>query len=125
MPLQAMREANAYRFFDYPRPGSIYRMLDNPRLVRGPTYVKLPSGKDIPVPSQLKSEHVAPAEIHENRKSNAGLEDLLKLLKGQKQDGPAAGFRTGGRFDRPVQTPLLHPRELPRRAPLGEHVLHF
>ena len=38
MPAEALTgDPMSYRFYGYPRPGSIYRLPDNPRLVRGPT----------------------------------------------------------------------------------------
>ena len=40
----------AWRYCDHPRPGSIYTLPDVPELVRGPTLVLLPSGKEIRVP---------------------------------------------------------------------------
>ena len=126
MPFEtAKRDPFAYRFYDYPMTGSIYRMLDDKRLVRGPTYVKLPSGTDIRVPAQLKHEVTVPAAVHENRRSQNKLEELMKLLNGARREKQTPGFQTGGRFDRPAQSPLLHPRELPRRATMGDHTVHF
>ena len=126
MPSDAMQDPLSYRFYDYPRPGSIYRLPDIPSLVRGPTYVKLPSGRDMQVPAQMKQEVVAPGQIHENQHAKAGLQELMNILQGKRgAEAPIPGFKTGGRFDRPAQTPLLHPRELPRRASMGDALLHF
>ena len=44
-------------------------------------------------------------------KGQSSLEDLLKILKGDKRQGPPPGFKTGSVFDHNVQNPLLHPRE--------------
>ena len=54
----------AYRYSDHPRPGSIYRLPDIPQLVRGPTLVLLPSGKEIKVPRMARREIQANADIH-------------------------------------------------------------
>jgi len=46
MPEEAIaHDPMAYRYFDYPRTGSIYRLPDIPMIVRGKTYVQLPSGR--------------------------------------------------------------------------------
>ena len=48
MPADAMyADPCAHRYFNYPRPGSIYTLPDIPSLVRGPTVVLLPSGKEM------------------------------------------------------------------------------
>ena len=125
MPSDAMQDPLSYRFYDYPRPGSIYRLPDIPSLVRGPTYVKMPSGKDVKVPAQMKQDVVVPAQIHEDQKSKVGMQELINMLQGKRGVQAPAGFKTGGRFDRPVQTPLLHPREMPRQANMGDHMLQF
>ena len=125
MPSDAMQDPLSYRFYDYPRPGSIYRLPDIPSLVRGPTYVKMPSGKDVQVPAQMKQDVVVPAQIHEDQKAKIGMQELINMLQGKRGEQAPVGFKTGGRFDRPAQTPLLHPREMPRQASMGDHMLQF
>ena len=125
MPSDAMQDPLSYRFYDYPRTGSIYRLPDIPSLVRGPTYVKMPSGKDMQVPAQMKHDVQVPAQGHEDQKAKVGMQELINMLQGKRGVQAPAGFKTGGRFDRPVQTPLMHPRELPRQASMGDHMLHF
>ena len=126
MPADAIaHDPMAYRYFDYPRPGSIYRLPDIPQLVRGPTYVKMPSGRDVEVPAQLKSQHPTPASVHEDGKAKDSLQELLKQLTGQRRDRPTPGFKPGGAFDRNTQNPQLHVREAPRRAAMGDHVFQF
>jgi hypothetical protein len=115
----------AYRFADYPRPGSIYRLPDIVSLVRGPTLVRMPSGQDIRVDARLKMESPNPANVHDEAKGQSSLEDLLKILKGDKRQGPPPGFKTGSVFDSNVQNPLLHPREQPRRAAMDGDFIHF
>ena len=117
MPEEAMmHDPMAYRYFDYPRTGSIYRLPDIPMLVRGKTYVTLPSGRDIEVDPQFARDEHVPAAQHENGQANSSLEHLLKQLTGQRTEGPPPGFKAGGLFDHNTQTPLLHAHEGPRRA---------
>jgi len=129
MPVEALQDPLTFRYYDYPRPGSIYRLPDIRSLVRGPTFVKLPSGKDIQVPPQMKNDVAVPAQVHENEQGKVGIQELMNMLQGKRGQKNVPGFRTGGRFDRPAQTPLLHPREMPRLAsmgtPHGNHVLGF
>lgn len=117
MPEEAIaHDPMAYRYFDYPRLGSIYRLPDIPMLVRGKTYVQLPSGRNIEVDPEFKRDEAVPAAAHENQQAGSALEHLLKQLTGQRTEGPPPGFKAGGLFDRNTQTPLLHAHEGPRRA---------
>ena len=126
MPADAIaQDPMAHRYFDYPRPGSIYRLPDIPSLVRGPTYVKLPSGRDIEVPAQLKTSAAVPGQVHDNNKAGSSMDDLIKLLSGKRRDAAPAGFKTGGVFDVNTQNPLLHPREAPRQATVNGQGVQF
>ena len=89
------------RFCDHPRPGSIFRLPDIPQIVRGPTLILLPSGKEITVPASSKHEVVAEANIHNATEGNLKLESLLKLLTLKDSD------KTGTVLQRAMQ----HPRE--------------
>ena len=124
MPSDAMiADPCAHRYFDYPRPGSIYTLPDIPSLVRGPTVVLLPSGKEIKVPAQLKSEVASPAEVHDMGDSQDKMKQLLKLLHGKQGPSAPAGYKTGRAPA--FQTASGHPREQLRRAQHGGHVLGF
>ena len=79
-----MAEPMSWRFYDYPRPGSIYRLPDIPSLVRGPTLVRLPSGRDIQVPAQFKQEVVVPGHVHENAAGKGSMQELLNMLTGKR-----------------------------------------
>ena len=81
-------DSQAYRYCDHPRPGSIYRLLDIPALVRGPTVVLLPSGKEIQVPRMARRDIQASADAHSMLSGQNKLQDLLKMLGGRQ--GPAA-----------------------------------
>ena len=112
MPSEAIaHDPMAYRYYDYPMPGSIYRLPDIPSLVRGPTYVKLPSGRDIEVPAQMKTHAAVPWQVHDNNKAKTSLDDLMKLLSGKRRDAPPAGFKAGGLFD------VNEPSDAPPRGP--------
>lgn len=99
MPVAAMSGGPcSARFFDYPRPGSIYTMPDDLRLVRGPTIVKLHSGRDVRVPSNLKQMARASSQIHDNEENEEILKKLYGLLSGKVEpEGPQRqkGFGLG------------------------------
>ena len=113
----------AWRYFDYPRPGSIYRLPDLVRLVRGPTLVLLPSGKEIKVPAQLKAEVASPAEVHDMGDSQDKMKQLLKLLHGKQGPSAPTGYKTGRAPA--FQTASGHPREQLRSAQHGGPDLGF
>jgi hypothetical protein len=96
------------RFYDYPRPGSIYTMPDDLRLVRGPTIVRLFSGRDVKVPANLKQMAHAPSQVHDAHDNEDVLKQLQALLSGRKApEGPqrqqgfempqGPGYALGGR----------------------------
>ena len=95
----------AHRYFDYPRPGSIYTMPDIPSLVRGPTVIK--------VPAQMKQMVASPAETHDMNESGTKLQDLMKILNGKQGPSAPTGFKMGraGAY----QQAKHHPREQLRR----------
>ena len=120
MPLEAMmHDPMGYRYYDYPRPGSIYRLPDIPMLVRGKTYVKLHNGHDIEVDPQFKHDRPVVSNAHDHGKAVNSLEDLLRMLTGQRTAGAPPGFKAGGLFDKNTQNPLMHAHEGPRRARHG------
>ena len=82
MPTDALyADPCAWRYFNYPRPGSIYTLPDIVHLVRGPTVVLMPSGKEIRVPAQVKHLVASPAEVHDMKGSQDKMQQLLKLLR--------------------------------------------
>ncbi len=88
-------DSQAYRYCDHPRPGSIYRLLDIPSLVRGPTVVLLPSGKEIQVPRMARRDIQANADAHSMLGGQNKLQDLLKMLGGKQGPAAPAGFKRG------------------------------
>ena len=91
MPEEAIAyDPMSYRYYDYPMPGSIFRLPDIPMLVRGKTYVKLPSGRDIEVDPEFKREQPVPAAVHEQGQAGNSLQDLLKQLTGKRTEGSRA-----------------------------------
>ena len=126
MPWDAMElggDPCAWRYYDYPRPGSIYRMLDIPQLVRGPTVVLMPSGKEIQVPAQVKQMVSSPAETFDIKDSKSRMSQLFKLLSAKQGPSAPAGFKIG---QAPAfQVARNHPRERLRTSRHGEHTIAF
>ena len=107
-------DPQAYRFCDHPRPGSIYRLLDIPQLVRGPTVVLLPSGKEIEVPRMARQDIQAKADIHSAVQGQGKLQELLKILGGKQGPSAPAGFKVGRAPA--YQRARDHPRQNPQLA---------
>jgi len=115
MPTDALTaDPCAHRYFDYPRPGSIYSLPDIPTLVRGPTVVLLPSGKEIKVPAQMRQEVHAPAEVHDLSDNRTKMQDLLKMLTAKQGPVAPSGFKIGRAPA--FQQAKRHPREQLRTA---------
>ena len=106
-----------HRFCDPPRPGSIYSLPDIPQLVRGPTLVLLPSGKEVPAAEFTRQDVAAPAEVHDAKVGQQKLQSLLKILQGKQGPSAPSGFKTGEApaFNRQRE----HPREAFR---FGRHM---
>ena len=103
-----------YRYCDHPRPGSIFRLPDIPSLVRGPTVVLLPSGKEIEVPRMARRDIQAKADIHAAMQGQGNLSSLLQLLQGKQAPSAPAGYKMGRApaFQRVRE----HPRQNPQLA---------
>jgi len=107
-------DPQAYRYCDHPRPGSIYHLPDIPVLVRGPTVVLLPSGKEIEVPRMARRDIQAKADIHAAVQGQGKLEGLLKMLAGKQGAAAPAGFKVGRAPA--FQRVRDHPRQNPQLA---------
>ena len=107
-------DPQAYRYCDHPRPGSIYRLLDIPELVRGPTVVLLPSGKEIEVPRMARRDIQAKADIHAAVQGQGKLQGLMQLLQGKQGPAAPAGFKMGRAPS--FQRARDHPRQNPQLA---------
>ena len=116
-------DPQAYRYYDHPRPGSIFRLLDIPELVRGPTLVMLPSGKEIEVPRMARNEVKAPAEIHQALQGQGNLDGLRKLLAGKQGPTAPVGFKVGRAPS--FQRARDHPRQNLQNARHGGMNLAF
>ena len=103
-----------YRYCDHPRPGSIYRLADIPALVRGPTVVLLPSGKEIEVPRMARRDIQAKADLHAAVQGQGNLSALLQLLQGKRGEDAPAGFKMGRAPA--FQRVRDHPRQNPQFA---------
>ena len=107
-------DPQAYRYCDHPRPGSIYRLPDIPQLVRGPTLVMLPSGKEIKVPRMERRGVSAPADVHSASEGTNKLQELLKHVMGKQGSSAPAGFKLGRAPA--FQSARTHPRQNPQLA---------
>ncbi len=106
----------SWRFCDHPRTGSIYTLPDIPQLVRGPTLVLMPSGKEIEVPTMSKNDVEANANIHTNLQGQGKLQELLKMLSGKQGPSAPSGYKIGRAPS--FQRAREHPRENPQLARL-------
>ena len=98
----------AWRYTDYLRTGSIYTLPDDHRLQRGPTIVRLPSGREIRVPATHPRNVQSQGQVHDTKSAQAQMQQLLALLSGKPGVAQApAGRPEIGR----------HPGGLPR--PMG------
>lgn len=84
-----------WRYCDHPRPGSIYTLPDIPELVRGPTVVLLPSGKEIQVPRHERRDVTSHAEVHDAAAGKDKLQGLLKMLSAKQGPSAPSGFKMG------------------------------
>jgi len=90
MPYEAVGALCSRRYYSYPRPGSIYTLPDDPRLVRGPTLVKLHNGRDVRVPANAKADHAASSQKHDMGANDDMMKQMAALLGGKKPEGPEA-----------------------------------
>ena len=114
----------AYRYTDYPMPGSIYSAPDDLRLQRGPTLVRLPGGKEVRVPATERREVAAASQMHDMNSAQAKMAMMMAMLSGRPAQPQApAGWKHG-----PAGRPDAgrHPLREPRPAPgVGNHLFHF
>ena len=114
----------AWRYTDYLRTGSIYTLRDDHRLQRGPTIVRLPSGRELRVPATHPRNVQSMGQLHDTKSAEAQMQQLLALLSG-KPTGMAVRPGIG---QAPAGRPEIgrHPRMLPRpMGGIGDHLLHF
>ena len=88
----------AYRFTDYPMPGSIYTSPDILNVVRGPTLVRVRDRKEpIRVPAQIKASQ-ARANVHDEAQGDEKTMLLKRILSGidpsyrREQEKPSIDF---------------------------------
>lgn len=98
---------NTWRFYDHPRPGSIYRLPDIPSLTRGVTYTFMPNGKKMKVPAQTK--RTVSMHSHDQIEGEGFAEALKKLLAGNHD--PSDKFQKS-MFDQPKKSSLFERRPI-------------
>jgi len=114
----------AYRFTDYPMPGSIYTAPDDMRLQRGPTLVILPGGKEVRVPATERRQIATMSEKHDMNSAQAKMASMMAMLRGRPSyPEPPPGWKHG-----PAGRPQVgrHPLREPRPAGgVGGHMFHY
>ena len=105
----------AWRYTDYPRPGSIYRLPDDHRLQRGPTIVRLPGGREMRVPASWPRSVKAPGQVHDTKNAQVQIQNLIAVLTGKK---PGMSMPPGI-SQAPTGRPEIgrHPWRMPRQYP--------
>ena len=73
----------AYRYTDYPMPGSIYRLPDDMRLQRGPTLVRLPGGREVRVPANERRSVSTMTQQHDMNSAQSRMQMMMALLRGK------------------------------------------
>ena len=105
----------AWRYTDYLRTGSIYTLPDDHRLQRGPTLVRLPSGRQMRVPASHPRNVQSPGQQHDTKSAQAQMQQLLAILSGKHPGGtqmPGIGQAPAGRPEigrHPFRMPRPHP----------------
>ena len=113
----------AWRYSDYLRTGSIYTLPDDHRLQRGPTIVRLPSGREMRVPATHPRNVQSHGNFHDTKNAQAQMQQLLALLSGKA----TAQAMPPGIGQAPAGRPEIgrHPFRMPRPHPgLGQHNIY-
>ena len=74
----------AYRSWDRPMPGTIFRMIDDMSLQRGITYTILPDGRNLRVPAMARINVRAHADSHAQDEGQDMVQALKDILEGKK-----------------------------------------
>ena len=117
----------AWRSWDRPLVGTIFRLPDIVSLVRGITYTILPDGTWMRVPTMNRLDVRAHANKHGENEDDEVMQALHNLLHGKTTNNPYARGRRGkgggrGRGPRPVrQQPITEvtAEQLYPGAPVG------
>ena len=98
--LSATYQTAAYRFYDNPIRGTIFRLPDIPSLVRGVTFTIMPDGKHMRVPTMNRLVVKAQNQQHADTESGDIMQALQDILKGKKPVDDRARFDHVGRVRR-------------------------
>ena len=114
----------AWRYMDYPRVGSIYRLPDDHRLQRGPTLVRLPGGGEMKVAASHPRNVQSNGQVHDTKSAQLQMQQLLALLSGKPTGTGLAPGVSQAPFGRPEIG--RHPFRMPRPAGgVGGHILPY
>ena len=86
----------AWRPYDRPMPGTIYRMLDDTALLRGITYTIMPDGRSLRVPAMNRLDVRAHADSHNNDEQTDIVQALRDIMQGKKPVEGRARFNRHG-----------------------------
>ena len=92
----------AWRSWDRPRVGTIYRLPDDLSLQRGITYTILPDGRNLRVPAMNRLVVRSQAQSHDDNEGNDIVQALQDMLKGKKPVKGRARFNRHGIVHRPL-----------------------
>ena len=87
----------AWRSWDRPRTGTIFRLPDDMQLQRGITFTILPDGRPLRVPAMSRLQVRAESESHEDQHGKGMLQALQDSLRGRKPVAGRGGAHRRGR----------------------------
>jgi hypothetical protein len=90
----------AWRFYDHPMPGTIFRLPDDLSLQRGITYTFLPDGRRLRVPSMNRLQVRAESQSHQEGHDSDIVQALQDIISGKKPVSGRPSFNQRGRAHR-------------------------
>ena len=90
----------AFRSWDRPMPGTIFRMIDDMSLQRGITYTILPDGRSLRVPAMARINVRAHADSHAEDDGQDMVRQLTRILEGKKPSRDRSRDQHGARGQR-------------------------
>ena len=88
----------AWRSWDRPMVGTIFRLPDDKYLQRGITFTIMPDGRPLQVPAMSRLQVRAESQSHEETNDKGMMQALQDLLKGRKPTQGRARHNRRGRL---------------------------